>query len=243
MNIRLTIQYDGTDFCGSQFQPGFRTVQSELESSLNVLFGYKVSTIFSGRTDSGVHAKEQTVNFFLHDDYPVPPDKIIHPLNKLLPPDILTVSSEKAPEDFHARFSAKKRTYRYFIRRTPDLFRERYSLLFPREISIDHLNSFTDIFKSKQDFSSLCSSRSDTENRICEIFELLFFSHGDETIMEITADRFLHNMVRIIVSVFLEISGGKLCKNDVTEMLLSKDRKVMPKTISPKGLFLWRVTY
>jgi len=242
MNIKLIIQYDGTDFCGSQVQKHQRTVQQELDSALEKLFGQKTTSVFSGRTDSGVHAKEQTVNF-ITDSLSVPPEKIKHPLNNLLPRDILVLSSEPVNEDFNSRFDAKKRTYRYFIRTSPELFRSKYSLFYPYEIDIDRLNSAAGLFKGRRDFTSFCSAQAEVKNYICDVTQLQFFREREEVVMEISANRFLHNMVRIIVSAFLELSRNKISENDILNMLDKKDRRLSPKTISPKGLFLWKVEY
>ena len=242
MNIKMTIQYDGTDFHGSQIQPNVRTVQEELEKCLFELFGTKVLTIFSGRTDSGVHAKKQTINFKL-DSTPIPPNKIIHPLNNLLPKDILALDSELVSEGFNSRFDAKKRIYRYFIRNTHDIFRNKYSLIHPHEISIDQFNNWAKIFIGKKDFQSFCSAKSEVKHYVCNITELKFFKQDDEVVMEIHANRFLHNMVRIIVSSFMELNRNDLSIDDIKTILKNKDRRNAPKTISPKGLFLWEVIY
>lgn len=242
MNVKLTIQYDGTDFSGSQIQPGQRTVQSELEKALEKNFRHKIKTVFSGRTDSGVHAREQTVNFDLKD-VTIPPDKIFYPLNRYLPDDILILNSEEVPEDFNSRFSAKKRTYRYFIRRKHDLFRNRYSLIYPYDIDLEKLNSACRLFLGKMDFQAFCSARSDVNNYLCDLSELFFFRENDEVVMQVSSNRFLHNMVRIIVSFFLELNRDRITENEIIDIIAKKDRKLSPKTISPKGLFLWKVEY
>jgi len=242
MNIKLIIQYDGTDFCGSQVQKDQRTVQSELDSALERTFGKKMITVFSGRTDSGVHAKEQTVNFHI-ENTPVPPQKIMYPLNINLPPDILVLSSDPVPDDFNSRYDAKKRTYRYFIRRRPELFRNNYSLIYPYDIDVERMNSSAELFIGRKDFQAFCSMQAEVNNYICEISNLYFFRENDEVVMEISANRFLHNMVRIIVSSFLELNKNRISENDILNMLDKKDRRLSPKTISPKGLFLWKVEY
>ncbi|MDD3044780.1 MAG: tRNA pseudouridine(38-40) synthase TruA [Candidatus Delongbacteria bacterium] len=242
MNILLKIQYDGTDFFGSQIQPLGRTVQGELETALSSLMSEKISTVFSGRTDSGVHAHEQSVNFHVSSPM-IPPDKIYHPLNRLLPYDIYAISSELSDDDFNARFNAKSRTYRYFLRENHDLFRKKYSLLYPFDIDIDKMNDTAELFIGKKDFQSFCSSHAEVNNYICHISDLHFFRHDDEIVMEISSDRFLQNMVRIIVSVFLELNSNKIKKEDILDIFEKKDRRYSPKTISPSGLFLWKVEY
>jgi tRNA pseudouridine38-40 synthase len=242
MNIKLKIQYDGTNFCGSQVQVAQRTVQSELDSALEKLFGNKIITVFSGRTDSGVHAKEQTVNF-ITERSAVPPEKIMYPLNKLLPHDMLVLSSEHVADEFNSRFDAKKRTYRYFIRRHPELFRNKYSLIYPYDIDTEKLNSSAELFKGEKNFQAFCSMHAEVRNYICDIKELYFFREKDEVVMEIASNRFLQNMVRIIVSAFLELNKNRISENDIKYMFEQKDRRLSPKTISPKGLFLWKVDY
>lgn len=242
MNIKMTIQYDGTDFHGSQIQPSVRTVQEEIEKCLFQLFNTKILTIFSGRTDSGVHAKQQTINFKI-DSSKIPVDKIIHPLNNILPKDILALKSEEVSEDFNSRFAAKKRIYRYFIRSTHDIFRNRYSLIHPHEINIDQFNSWAKVFIGKKDFQSFCSAKAEVKHYVCDITELKFFQQEDEVVMEIHGNRFLHNMVRIIVSTFMELNRGNLNIDDIQQILDKKNRIYAPKTMSPKGLFLWEVIY
>ena len=242
MNIMLKIQYDGTDFYGSQIQPAGRTVQGELESALKKIFSARIVTVFSGRTDSGVHAREQVVNFHIPASE-IPPDKIFHPLNRLLPDDILVISSEEVKDDFNARYSAKMRTYRYYFRKEHNLFRDRYTLTCPFGIDIEKVNNYTHLFTGKKDFRSFCSANAEVNSYICDIKKIHFFKERDETVMEIASDRYLQNMVRIIVSVFLEISRNKISEKNILEIFEKKDRRAAPKTISPKGLFLWKIDY
>ncbi|MBN2789042.1 MAG: tRNA pseudouridine(38-40) synthase TruA [Candidatus Delongbacteria bacterium] len=242
MNIKMTIQYDGTEFHGSQIQPEVRTVQEEIEKCLNTIFETNIMTIFSGRTDAGVHAKCQTINFKL-DNSTIPPDKIIHPLNNILPKDILALRSEEIDSGFNSRFDAKKRIYRYFIRRNNDIFRNRFSLIHPHDIDIKKFNEWAGIFVGEKDFQSFCSARSEVKHYVCNISELKFFQQEDEVVMEIHGNRFLHNMVRIILSAFMELNRNTLNIDDIQRILDKKDRTFAPKTISPKGLFLWDVQY
>jgi tRNA pseudouridine38-40 synthase len=238
----LKIQYDGTDFFGSQIQPSGRTVQGELESALKNIYSEKIITVFSGRTDSGVHAREQIVNFKAPEGV-IPPDKIFHLLSNLLPDDISAISSARVEDSFNSRYDAKLRTYRYFFRRTHNLFRNRYSLICPYDIDKDKLNSAAELFLGKKNFQSFCSSHAEVNNYFCDVKSLYFFENDDEIVMEISSDRFLQNMVRIIVSSFLELSRGKISCQDILDIFEKKDRRYAPKTISPKGLFLWKVDF
>ena len=238
----MRIQYDGTDFHGSQIQPEVRTVQEEIEKCLTKLLDAKVVTIFSGRTDAGVHAKNQVLNFHI-DSTQIPPNKIIYPLNNMLPNDILALESEKVSDDFNSRFDAKKRVYRYFIRNTHDIFRNKYSLIHPYKINIDQFNKWAKIFIGEKDFQSFCSAKAEVKHYICNISKLEFFRQDDEIVMEIHGNRFLHNMVRIIVSSFMELNRNTLKIDDIQRILDKKNRIFAPKTISPKGLFLWEIKY
>ncbi len=242
MNIRLKIQYDGTNFSGSQIQPAGRTVQGELNSALEKIYGNKISTVFSGRTDSGVHAREQIVNFSEPSNL-IPPDRVSYALNGFLPYDIYAISSTSAPDSFNARFDAKLRTYRYFFRKKYDLFRNRYSLFCPFEMNKEILNRTAKLFIGQKDFKSFCSTHAEVNSHTCNVKHLLFFKKYDELVMEISSDRFLQNMVRIIASVFIEISKGRMTDEDIISIFEKRDRRSAPKTISPKGLFLWKVDY
>lgn len=241
MNIRLDIQYDGTDFCGSQIQVNVRTVQEELSKAVFEVFKKKVNLIFSGRTDSGVHAKNQVVNFKIETT--IPPEKIMYPIRKFLPSDIFITKSSLVNDSFHARFSPKYRIYRYFLREKPDLFRNKYTLIYPRKIDIDKLNKVAETLLGKHNFKSFCASNSEVTNYECDIEMIRFFKENDETVFEIKANRYLHNMIRILISVFINVNEDKLTKEDIFDILEKQNRIYAPKTISPKGLFLWEIGY
>ncbi|MBN1968012.1 MAG: tRNA pseudouridine(38-40) synthase TruA [Candidatus Delongbacteria bacterium] len=240
-NIRIDFQYDGSNFRGSQIQPGERTVQGEIENAIEIVTGQKISTIFSGRTDSGVHAYHQVLNFFV--DTNIPSEKFIFALRPHLPSDINLLSSYSVPHSFNARFSAKQRTYRYYIRDKRDVFLDRYRLIVNKIPSIDRLNELNDLIIKAGNYKSMCSYKSSTENFLCDIKNIEWFKEGEELVFQITANRFLHNMIRIMVSVYLEYGNKNLDIKAVEKILISKDRVHAPKTISPTGLFLWKIEY
>lgn len=240
-NIRLDIQYKGHYFCGSQIQPEVVTVQEELEKALEKVTGEKCKTYFSGRTDSGVHAHKQVVNF--KTETTIPSDKIMYPINQVISEGIKVVRSVEVDEDFNSRFSATYRHYRYFIRQTDDLFRSKYSLICPEHFDIKKLNSICSYFIGKHNFQSFCSKKAEVNNYICNILHIGFKKTNDEIVFEVVANRFLHNMIRIFVSVFLEVTKGRLDLPGIIKILEARDRNLAPKTISPKGLFLWDVGY
>jgi len=242
-NIKLVIQYLGTDFSGSQIQLNTRTVQGEIESALEIAFEKKIKTIFSGRTDSGVHAKKQIVNFRV--DTSIPIDKIKYYLRRFFPIDIFVVSSEEVGISFNSRFDAKERNYRYYIHQKEDLFLNHRSYLYSKKIDIERLNLIAEKYLlGKRNFRSFCASRSTVSSFICDLTVLKFHQLTDSEIyLEIRANRFLHNMVRILVSLLLGINEGKITETDIPIILAKEDRKEAPKTGSPIGLYLWDVIY
>jgi tRNA pseudouridine38-40 synthase len=237
----MTIQYDGTDFCGSQFQPRQRTVQEELNKAIELGIGERVNLIFSGRTDSGVHAMAQVVNF--HTESKIPADKIFYPIRKFLPNDLYILKSEEVPLEFNSRFDAKYRTYRYFIRKNSDLFKNRFRLVYPFDLDVNKLDLAAQNLLGEHDFQAFCSAHAEVKHHRCTIQRIRFYQDNDDVIFEVTANRFLHNMIRILVSVFLNINCDKLSVHSMMKLLADKDRRMVPKTISPEGLFLWEIGY
>ncbi len=242
-NIKLTIQYFGTNFSGSQMQKNERTVQGEIESALLVAFDKKTKVTFSGRTDSGVHAKRQVLNFRVKTE--IPTDKIKFFLRRFLPDDIFIISSEEVPDSFNSRFAAKERSYRYYFHREEDLFLKGRSFLYKKEIDIGRLNSIAEKnLIGKKNFKSFCASRSTVSSFICDLKVLKFHKINEtEVYLEVKANRFLHNMIRIFVSLLLEINEGTILESDIIDILNSEDRRKAPKTGSPSGLYLWEILY
>ena len=237
----MVIQYDGTDFCGSQIQNGVRTVQGELEKAVSQAFNQEIKILFSGRTDSGVHAMEQIVNFRVNTSMPA--EKVVYPVLRFLPRDLNILSTVEVGESFHARFDAKYRIYRYFIRRESNLFRNKFSFLYDKELDLQKLKEFIPLFLGRKNFKSFCSAKAEVDNYFCDVEYIDLFEKDDEIVLEIKANRYLHNMVRIIVATFIEINSGKLAKSDIEQIFEKENRIYAPRTISPKGLFLWEIGY
>ena len=242
-NIMLVIQYLGTNFSGSQMQLNERTVQGEIEIALEIAFDKKIKTTFSGRTDSGVHAKKQVINFRVETK--IPTDKIKYFLRRFFPDDIFVVSSKEVDMSFNSRFDANERNYRYYIHQKEDLFLNQRSFLYNKDIDIEKLNGIAKKYLlGKKNFKSFCASRSTVTSYICDLTVLKFYRIAEtEIYLEIRANRFLHNMVRILVSLLLDINEGKINKDDIIDILAKEDRREAPKTGSPIGLYLWDVKY
>jgi tRNA pseudouridine38-40 synthase len=240
-NIKLTIEYDGTDFAGWQFQPGQRTVQGLLEEKLSSMLEEKVSVIGSGRTDAGVHAAGQVANFRTSRDIPL--RAFEDGLNSLLPHDTAVIRAEEAADDFQARFNARSRRYRYRIifRRSP--LRERFAWRMPYQADPSILQSLAAQVLGQHDFTSLASTQAEVNNFICRV-ETAEWSFADEMwTFEIRANRFLHNMVRILVGTMIDMARGQMNHNELGNILAAKDRTLAGKTAPACGLCLMEVLY
>jgi len=244
-NLKLTIEYDGTKYQGWQIQGDAPTIQKTLEEAIPRIVQHPVKIIGSGRTDSGVHALGQTANF--QTTSTIPPGKLIHGINAWLPPEIAVVHAEDAPPDFHARFSALDKTYRYTIlnrpARSPLLKNRAWHVREPLDTpamqqAAEHLKGRHDFraFQSKADAASV-----ETSVRTITRLEIL----RDREIVElfVTANGFLYNMVRAIAGTLVQAGLHKLAPADVKRILEYQDRSLGGPTAPPQGLCLIRVRY
>ena len=248
-NIKLILEYDGSDFFGFQRQPKHRTVQEALETALSTFFKKKMKiTAASGRTDTGVHAEYQVVNFKTTDGRRL--DQMQRALNALLPKTVAVKKIAEAPDDFHARYSAKAKTYEYCIWNSP----VRSPLLAKRSL---HIASKLNIKKMKQaaafltgtkDFSSFCASRGREDKALHRkntrtIYRLQIKRSGSLLRFQIEADGFLYHMVRNMLGALIEVGRGKLDPEAIQEILAAKDRRMAPATVPANGLTLKAVVY
>lgn len=240
-NIRLQLEYDGTDFKGWQVQPDQRTVQGTLESCLASLLGHPIRVIGAGRTDAGVHALGQVANFTTYNALPL--ERIGQALNGTLPPDVAVLDIDDVPSTFHARRSAKRRTYLYRIvyRRRAIGRNEAWHLR--SRLNIDAMRSAASRTLGNHDFTSFCVASSERENRNCRVFECVLHCLDDAVHVEISADRFLRSMVRGIVGTLVQVGRGKRAPDAMDAILLARDRQVAGPNAPPQGLFLKEVTY
>jgi len=246
----LIIAYDGTDFCGWQRQDNERTVQAEIEDALEKMHGKTVNLTGSGRTDSGVHAAGQAANFYT-DIESIPACRFVHALNSLLPHDIRVIESTEAAKDFHARFSAKSRLYRYQFLCRP------YGIILPHESRfnlklyhiprIDLLNKYGRLLLGETDCSIFASAgdsaviKCKSKNRY--IYSAYFYYEKETLIFEIRANAFLRNMVRSVAGTFLHYEEKDTSPETLREIIASGDRSSAGPTLPPEGLFLWKVEY
>lgn len=248
VNYKLLIQYDGTDLHGWQVQENDRTVQGELERVIATLEDAPVKVIGSGRTDAGVHAEGQVANVRL--DRPMAPERLLAAINGNLWRDIRVMNAERAPDDFHARYSAKGKTYLYRIVNAPVMspFWRRYALHEYRPLDIAKMNEAARLFLGEHDWTTFASAQSEGESRVREIFDCVFESKWDRSggsVIEfyISGSGFLRYMVRSIVGTLLEVGRGERDAASIQEAILARDRTASGRTAPPQGLTLLKVDY
>ncbi len=242
-NYKLTIQYDGTDFYGWQSQPNKNTVQDQLTDALTKITKEKINLIGSGRTDSGVHALGQVANFIVEKKFE--PFEILYSLNSILPKEIAVTDFTEVNSNFHSRFDAKKRIYIYLISKKKSPFYHKYSYLKKNitEQYTKNLNSLSKEFLGKKDFTSFSKTKTETQNKVCNISNIAWRNTKNFVIFKIEADRFLHGMVRTIVGTLFFLVDNNKDKNTLKNIIEQRDRKSAYKSIDAKGLFLYKIKY
>ena len=243
-NIRLTLSYDGTDFSGWQRQRNARSAQEELEKALSKMHGDAVLTVAAGRTDAGVHALGQTANFYT-DIRSIPAGKFVPALNKLLPRDLRVLESRDAEFDFHSRYDARLRRYRYFAVSgpSPDPFKLRYAHYLRRRPDLSRLNAMASRLLGENDFTSFSSARDESLSRSRLVYEASFRWEADLLVFEIAANAFLLRMVRSIVGSLFAFEAEGRDADWVSGAMSAKDRDLAGPTAPARGLFLWNVEY
>jgi tRNA pseudouridine38-40 synthase len=215
-------------------------VQETIERALTKLNSNKpIKVVGCGRTDTGVHAKQ----YALHFDIDIVPNELVYKLNKMLPSSVAIHDAFEVPENKHARFDATSRTYRYFINQTKDPFKDGLSWYQPLSLDVNKMNEAAQHLLGKKDFSSFAKIHTDVKTHICDLREAKWFSEGDQLVFEITADRFLRNMVRAVVGTLVEVGLGKITPNEIPAILTEKDRSAAATSAPAEGLFLWEVKY
>jgi tRNA pseudouridine38-40 synthase len=247
-NIKLVLAYDGTDFCGWQVQPDSPTVQGTLASAIGRIAGEKVLPQGSGRTDAGVHALAQTASFMTES--PMPAENWIKALNDVLPASIRILKAEEAPTRFHARKSAKGKTYRYRIFRAAICppFLARYAWHYPYPLHENAMQDAASFVPGEHDFTSFAAVDPERDSdepmsNVRQIFDSKWESSGDELIYTVRGNGFLHHMVRNLVGTFVLIGKGTLQPPDITHILQARDRSAAGATAPACGLYLVAVEY
>ncbi len=249
MNYKLLIQYDGTDFHGWQVQDNQRTVQGELQRVLSLLEDADVSVSGSGRTDAGVHAEGQMASVKLNRSFT--PEKLRGAINGNMWQDLRILQVEKAADDFHARFSAKGKTYMYRVVNAPVIspFWSRYAHHETRPLDVFKMNVAARVFLGKHDWTAFSSANSDAQTRVRTITEFTVESKWDvranASLIEfrITGDGFLRYMVRSIVGTMLEVGRGEKDSDTIQTAIITGNRELAGITAPANGLTLLKVYY
>jgi tRNA pseudouridine38-40 synthase len=239
----IELAYNGEDFHGWQRQPREISVQEVIEDSLTKLnSNNEVKVVGCGRTDTGVHAH----HFILHTDMPSieDPERFVFKLNRMLPQSIAIYDMFPVNEHSHARFDATARTYRYFIHRHKNPFKQGQSWLVKNDLDFDKMNEAAKHLLGKQDFTSLSKIHTDVKTNICDVKVAKWVQlENDSCYFEITADRFLRNMVRATVGTLVDVGVGKTKPEDMRTILDAMDRQAASTSVPARGLFLWKVEY
>ena len=240
MKIKITLSYDGTLYNGSQIQPSVPTIHSELLNALKII-NINTTLDFSGRTDKGVHAFKQVVSCTIPSFWKET-QKLKTTLNKLLPNAIMIRDIKKVDEDFHARFSAKKREYRYLLTdKKLSPFSANY-ISYYELIDKQKINEAIQLFVGIHDFEYFSKKGSDPVSTVREIYGIDFYQHKDIFVLHFKANSYLRSQIRMMVDFIMKISSGKLCIKQLKEQLNAK--KLISWTLAPaSGLYLSKIHY
>jgi tRNA pseudouridine38-40 synthase len=258
-NIGLVVSYDGTNYSGFQSQSFRNTIQDKLQEAIGKLTGETIKVTGSGRTDAGVHARGQVVNF--HTASRIPIERWQLALNSRLPDDIVIRQAVELPETFHARKGAVSKTYRYTIHnsRVPDVFRRRYQLFHHAPLNVERMAEGLRHLIGEHDFTSFCSRKTEKQSYVRTLFDARIESESPGAAdavagrdadgrcgvihIYVTGSGFLYNMVRIIVGTLIEVGEGKRTPDDMLRILQARDRLAAGPTAPAHGLCLWEVVY
>jgi tRNA pseudouridine38-40 synthase len=241
--VKLTIAYDGTNYCGWQVQPNGITIEEVINKALQKLTGEAILVIGASRTDSGVHAMGNVAVF--DTETTIPAERIAMALNQRLPEDIVIVKSEEVPLDFHPRYCDCSKTYEYHIinTRIPIPTKRLTNYFVSYNLNLDHMRKAASYLVGEHDFVSFCNVRTDVENTVRTITALDIIENGNEITIRITGNGFLYNMVRIIVGTLIRVGRGFYTPEKVKEILEAKDRKAAGVTAPAHGLMLMEIKY
>jgi len=251
-NLKVILSYDGSDFSGWQVQPDAPTVQGTLASAIGRITGEKVLPQGSGRTDAGVHALAQVMTFVTESS--VPTDNFLKALNDILPPSVRVLEVAEAPADFHARHSARAKTYRYRIYRESICppFLARYVWHYPYPLAEEEMRRSAELVVGEHDFTSFAAvdpERGSGEaaaapvSNVRKIFLSSWERLGNELVYTVRGSGFLHHMVRNLVGTFILVGKGTLQVEDVTRILAARSRSAAGATAPASGLYLVDVEY
>ena len=239
--LRLVLEYDGTDFVGWQSQKSGRTVQDALEQALHTLLKEPIRLVGAGRTDAGTHALGQVAHF--QTDAALPTHQLLRSLNGLLPPDIAVRTADEVAADFHARYSATRKRYRYRIHQGKAAVNRTQVWTYYPALSLAPMAAAARSLCGERSFGAFCKQDPIPEHLTCHVFDAVWIQNGPELVFEIEANRFLRHMVRILVGTMVEIGRGTKPPKAISELLASGDRTAAGATAPARGLCLLWAAY
>lgn len=242
MRYFITLSFDGTAYHGWQIQPHSVSVQEELQKALSTLLRMPVEVVGAGRTDTGVHARKMVSHFDINAELDC--QQLVYKLNKLLPRDIAVQHVEQVSDDMHARFSAKSRTYHYYVHSGKNPFLRSYSWQLYGNPDFELMNKAAVVLMEYMDFTSFSKVNTDAKTNDCTITEAHWDRVGEgQWRFTITANRFLRNMVRAIVGTLLEVGRGRMTIEQLRQVIEAKDRCRAGDSVPGNALFLVDVKY
>ena len=240
MRYVIHLAYNGTNYCGWQSQPNLPTVQQTIEAALTTLLRTPVAIVGCGRTDTGVHASDFKAQF----DLDLPIDKnLVFKLNSYLPPDIAIFGINPVADNFHARFSALSRTYKYYVSTARLPFSQGLYCRIYFTPDIDAMNIAAQELMKYDDFTSFAKLHTDNKTNICHLTEAHWDREGEMLVFTITSNRFLRNMVRSVTGTLLDVGRGRLSVDGLKAIVEKKDRCAAGVSMPAQGLFLTKVRY
>lgn len=242
-NLRFTMSYDGTEYHGFQIQKEAVTIEGVLRDAVYNLTGEKVDIIGCGRTDAGVHAINYTFNFKTNSM--IPCDKFPIALNTVTPEDITILSCEEVSDDFHSRFCAKNKTYRYVIHNSKfkNPFMNRYAYHYKHKLDIEKMMIAKSYIIGTHDFTCFMAQGSVVRDTVRTVYSIDIIKEDEKIIIDVCGNGFLYNMVRIIVGTLIGAGNGKLQPHEIKNIIESKNRENAGMTVPPNGLYLKEVVY
>ncbi len=242
-NIKLTLEFIGTNYYGFQRQKNLPTIQGELEKALSIILREKIKVIGAGRTDAGAHALAYIVNFLTGTQMTI--DELVYRANAVLPNDITIIEADEVSLDFDARRNALWREYEYYIlnRPYPSAFFRHFTHHICKPLNLRKMKEVSSIFLGKHDFSAFCADASSYKSCVREVLLFEVKKKGDFIVFRVRANAFLYNMVRTMVGTLIKVGEGTLNIKKVKEILESRDRRKAPQAAPAHALFLTQISY
>ena len=242
--FKLVVAYDGTTYCGYQYQPGLPTIEGCVNTALSELLGKEIVTIGASRTDAGVHAYGNVAVF--DSDTTIPAEKLSLALNTKLADDIRIMESSEVAADFHPRKNVIDKTYEYHINTAKIVFPtdRMYSYNVKHNLDIESMRKAAKFIEGRHDFTSFCSAKTDKEDKVRTVFKIdIEETSRSGLIIRVRGDGFLYNMVRIIAGTLVKVGEGKISPDEIPSIIERKDRGHLGTTLPAKGLFLMGIMY